>query len=183
MLDSDSEGSDNDAGDIGHLAGASGVQGRGAGSHAASAKVQQGSSANHWADNTPPHAHEEIPPLLWHQYYVGEAHCMAVEGPNSEVPAKGFGPTTDASCSFGPPTSLSHLLQLPEILVPPARRSSTEPVVDYSKSIIMTGDDYIKAMEEKAAQKESIEKDKELRKREAKVNKGRRVEVKMQKEA
>jgi hypothetical protein len=68
-------------------------------------------------------------------------------------------------------------------VVTPARRSRTEPLVDYTKSIIMIEDDYIKAMEEKSARKESIEKDKELRKREAEVSKGRRAEEKIQKEA
>jgi hypothetical protein len=41
--------------------------------------------------------------------------------------------------------------------------NQSEPLVDYTKSIIMTGDDYIKAMEEKAACKEAIEKEKYLR--------------------
>ena len=104
---------------------------------------------------------------------------MVVGGPNSEVLAKGFSPSADACCNIGPSTSLSHLLQLPEILVPLVRRSSIEPLVDYSKSIIMIGDDYFKAMDEKAARKESIEKDKELRKREVEVRKGRRAEDKI----
>jgi hypothetical protein len=47
----------------------------------------------------------------------------------------------------------------------------------------MTRDDYIKAMEEKSTRKESIEKDKELRKRKAEVSKSRRAEEKTQKEA
>ena len=67
------------------------------------------------------------------------------------------------------PNSLSHLLQLPEILINPARNTRTEPLVDYTKSIIMTGDDYIKAMEEKATRKESMEK--EQRKIEAELSK------------
>jgi hypothetical protein len=104
-------------------------------------------------------------------------------GGNSNDEAEGYGRSAEAGRNVSPPTSLSHLLQLPEIVVTPARRSRTEPLVDYTKSIIMTGDDYIKAMEEKSARKESIEKDKELRKREAEVSKGRRAEEKIQKEA
>jgi hypothetical protein len=56
-------------------------------------------------------------------------------------------------------------------------------LVDYSKSIILTGDEYIKAMEEKAARKELHEKEKELKKREAELTKGKRAEDKIQKEA
>jgi hypothetical protein len=37
--------------------------------------------------------------------------------------------------------------------------------VEYTKSIILVGDDYIKAMEEKVAQKDLVEKKKELKKR------------------
>ena len=58
-----------------------------------------------------------------------------------------------------------------------------EPLVGYTKSIIMTGDDYIKAIEEKFARKELIEKEKELRKREVEVSKGRKAKEKIQKEA
>jgi hypothetical protein len=80
------------------------------------------------------------------------------------------------------PNSLSHLLQLREVLVNPARNTRIEPLVDYTKSIIITRDDYIKAMEEKATCKESMEKEKEQRKIEAELSKGRRAQDKLQKE-
>jgi hypothetical protein len=54
--------------------------------------------------------------------------------------------------------------------------------VDYTKSIIMTRDDYIKAMEEKATRKEQVEKDKELKKKEAELTKEMRAEEKILKE-
>jgi hypothetical protein len=55
--------------------------------------------------------------------------------------------------------------------------------LDYTKSIIITGDDYIKALEEKEACKELVEKEKELKKREVELTIGRRVEDKILKEA
>jgi hypothetical protein len=82
-----------------------------------------------------------------------------------------------------PQSSISRFLQLPEVQVNPGRHSNSEPLVDYTKSIIMTGDDYIKAMEEKAARKDLLEKEKELKKREAELTKGKRAEERVLKEA
>jgi hypothetical protein len=82
-----------------------------------------------------------------------------------------------------PQSSISHFLQLPEVQVGPGRHSNSEPLVDYTKSIIMTGDDYIKAMEEKAARKDLLEKEKELKKREAELTNGKRAEERVLKEA
>ena len=47
-----------------------------------------------------------------------------------------------------------------------ARRASqaSEPLVDYSRSILMTSDEYIAAMIAKAARKEAIAKEREERK-------------------
>ena len=46
--------------------------------------------------------------------------------------------------------------------IPIQRNKRSEPLIDYTKSIIMTTDDYIRAMEEKAACKDIVEKEKEL---------------------
>jgi hypothetical protein len=113
---------------------------------------------------------------------VDEVDLWPLGNPNS-MPEEDTGFGGDACSSSDSTTSLSHFLQLPEVRVHTARRSSTEPLVDYSKSIILTGDEYIKAMEEKAARKELHEKEKELKKREAELTKGKRVEDKIQKEA
>ena len=47
----------------------------------------------------------------------------------------------------------------------------------------MTSNDYIKAMEEKSARKEAVEKDKDLKRKEAELTKERQAEEKVQKEA
>jgi hypothetical protein len=183
MLDSKSDCSDDVVEDLGQLDRASGALGSGAGRHAAVAEVQAGSGGSHWVQYALPQAQSEIPVASPQQYYMEEAHCMPVGGGNFSDEAEGCGWNAQADRNVGLPSSLSHLLQLPKIVVTPTRRSKTKPLVDYTKSIIMTGDDYIKAMEEKSAQKESFVKEKELRKREAEFSKGKRAEEKIQKEA
>jgi hypothetical protein len=81
-----------------------------------------------------------------------------------------------------PPSSISHFLQLPEVQAGPSRRTTSEPLVDYTKSIIMTSDAYIKAIEDKAARKEVVEKEKQVKKREAELTKGRRAKEQLMKE-
>lgn len=48
-------------------------------------------------------------------------------------------------------------MMLPEVTVARMPRK-TEPLVDYSKSIILTSDNYIALMEEKYARKEALDK-------------------------
>jgi hypothetical protein len=54
--------------------------------------------------------------------------------------------------------------------------------VDYTKSVIMIGNAYIKAMEEKEACKELLEKEKELKKLDVVLTKRKRTEDKIKRE-
>jgi hypothetical protein len=104
--------------------------------------------------------------------------CRSHREPPPVVNA-GFGSEGGQS---SPPSSISRFLQLPEVQAGPSRRTTLEPLVDYTKSIIMTSDAYIKAMEDKAARKEVLEKEKQVKKREAELTQGRRAEEKLMKE-
>jgi hypothetical protein len=115
---------------------------------------------------------------LGEQYFVGDAHlnivgstslnslgstCLnSVGGGGSRLLVVGaaFGEPT-GNCSTAC-TSISRFLQLPEVPIISTGQLTTKPLVNYTKSIIMTGDDYIKAMEEKAARKVLVEKEKEF---------------------
>jgi hypothetical protein len=105
--------------------------------------------------------------------------CPAMPRPDKGLHAPGSGLCSEGGSCSTLPSFISRFLQLPEVQVPPSRRTTLEPLVDYTKSIIMTGDDYIKAMEEKAARNEQVEKDKELKKKEAKLTKEKRAEEKI----
>jgi hypothetical protein len=107
-------------------------------------------------------------------------HALPQLQRGSPADSVGLGPEVGNSSSH---SSITHFLQLPEVQVCPRRSTTCEPLVDYSKSIIMTGDDYIKAMEEKAVRKELVEKDKELKKREAEISKEKKAQEKVLKEA
>jgi hypothetical protein len=58
-------------------------------------------------------------------------------------------------------------LELPRIGQPPRCQRAIEVLVDYSKSIIRTRDEYINMMQEKEHRKEAALKEKEARKVEA----------------
>ena len=77
-----------------------------------------------------------------------------------------------------------NLFPLPQV-ERPARRVSREgePLIDYSKSIIMTSDDYIAAVMAKAARKEVVVREWEERKIQAEQKKAQREEEKAHKEA
>ena len=66
-----------------------------------------------------------------------------------------------------------------------ARRASqtSEPLIDYSKSILMTSDEYIAAITAKAARKEVVAKEREERKIQAEQRKAQRLEEKAKREA
>jgi hypothetical protein len=72
--------------------------------------------------------------------------CPAMPGPDRGLHAPGSGLCSEGGPCSTLPSSISRLLQLLEVQVPPSRRTTLEPVVDYTKSIIMTGDDYVKAI-------------------------------------
>jgi hypothetical protein len=79
-----------------------------------------------------------------------------------------------------PEITVPNFFQLPHVLVAPRKQNRAEPLVDYTKSIIMTGDDNIRAMEEKASQKEAAEKEKQSCRHEAELTKVKRTEEKAQ---
>lgn len=72
--------------------------------------------------------------------------------------------------------SITRFLTLPEVTV------ATKPLVDYSKSIILTSDNYIALMEEKCARKEALGKVNVEKKQERELDKKRREEVKLRKQ-
>ena len=74
--------------------------------------------------------------------------------------------------------SLSSFLQLFELPLVSMKQMAAESIVDYTKSIIMMGDDYIKSMEEKSACKKVVEKEKNLKRKEVGLTKGREAEEK-----
>ena len=80
-------------------------------------------------------------------------------------------------------TSQQHFFQLLEVPSPAQRRRKQDPIIDYTKSIIMTSEDYLRAMEEKARLKEEAERARQMKKKEAEVTKLRRVEEKRSREA
>ena len=80
----------------------------------------------------------------------------------------------------GPSTMVQrNLFPLPRVQCR-ARRTSqaSEPLIDYSKSILMTSEEYISAMTAKAAQKEVVAKEREERKIQAEQRKAQRLEKK-----
>jgi hypothetical protein len=80
--------------------------------------------------------------------------------------------------SRGPGASgpIPNFFQLPSLPFGPHKRRRHEPVVDYSKSIIMTNKEYVKAMEVKAHQKEEAAKEKERKRQEVEQSKEKRAE-------
>ena len=107
---------------------------------------------------------EDLQPTPYvQQYFVG--HCSQPsstsegsesKGPDSPPSAQRCASTSDAS--YNRPvlsSNLDVLLKLPELLLGQPRRSQKmQPLVDYSKSILLTSSHYIETMELKAQQKE-----------------------------
>ena len=80
--------------------------------------------------------------------------------------------------------SCRNLFPLPQVQRPPQRRAQEgEPLIDYSKSILMTSEDYIVAMAAKATRKQTVAKEREERKKQAELQKAQREEEKARKEA
>jgi hypothetical protein len=63
------------------------------------------------------------------------------------------------------------------------RKSREEPLVDYSKSIMLTSNEYLQCMEVKAERKKKARKEAELRKVEAEKRKDAKAFEKIQKQA
>jgi len=75
---------------------------------------------------------------------------------------------------------LISILALPQTVVIPRRNRGT-PLIDYSKSIIMTSDNYITALEHKQERCEEVAREKEKRKADFEINKSRKAQEKRQK--
>ena len=76
----------------------------------------------------------------------------------------------------GPPTStVRNLFPLPQVQRPTRRQAQAgEPLVDYSKSILMTSEEYIAAMTGKATRKAEVVREREERKKHAEQKKAQR---------
>jgi hypothetical protein len=80
--------------------------------------------------------------------------------------------------------SIHSFLQLPEVVVQGRpRRTREEPLVDYSKSIMLTSEQYLQNMELKAERMEKAKREAEARKLEAEKKKETKAAEKLQKEA
>jgi hypothetical protein len=77
----------------------------------------------------------------------------------------------------------SRLLEFPRVGPPHKLKRHGEPLIDYSKSIILTCEGYMNMMQEKAAQKKEIATKKEERRLEAQRKRSERELQKIQKEA
>jgi hypothetical protein len=80
--------------------------------------------------------------------------------------------------------SIYKFLQLPEVtVVRHKKKTHEEPLVDYSKSIFLTSDEYLQSMEAKADRKKKAKKEARVRKLEAEKRKDARATERIQKEA
>jgi hypothetical protein len=75
-----------------------------------------------------------------------------------------------------------NFFQLPQVPAPTRRSNRSDPLVDYRKFIIMTGDEYVRAMEQKAARKEAAEREKQSRRQELEVMRAKRAEERTERE-
>jgi hypothetical protein len=102
----------------------------------------------------------------------------------SESAPPSCGPERNFDPSSGVQHSIHRFLQLPEVVVERRRRKTREePLIDYSKSIILTSNDYLQSIEMKAERKEKARKEAELKKLEADKRKDARAAERRQKEA
>ena len=91
---------------------------------------------------------------------------------------------TDSEEEVTETTARRNLFPLPQVQRPPQKQAQEgEPLIDYSKSILMTSEDYIAAMATKAARKEVVAKEQEERKNQAELRKAQCEEEKARKEA
>ena len=94
-----------------------------------------------------------------------------------------FGEDTESEGEAPPSIEPRNLFPLPHLQRSRRTRAQGEPLIDYSKSILMTSEEYIAAMEEKVAKREAVAKEREARKNQAEQKKIQREESKARKEA
>jgi len=111
-------------------------------------------------------------------FFIGEV-VAGDAGSSSDSEGGDDAVTVAAGKEAAPPPNL---FQLPEVAGPAERRRRSDPLIDYSKSIIMTSEDYLRAMEDKARLKEDTQKAREQKRLEADCMKQQRAEEKKLKE-
>jgi hypothetical protein len=117
------------------------------------------------------------------QYFIGRFE------PNLQSGSGGFEPSSsdgnhNKNNENTPQPSIHRFLQLLQVAVQGRqRRTREEPLVDYSKSIILTSEQYLQSMELKVERKKKAKREAEVWKLEAKKKKETRAAKKLQKEA
>ena len=102
------------------------------------------------------------------QDHDGDVVLRPVAGSGDE---QGGDPHPDHEVNVAP-TPIENFLQLPEVPVNPRRRRTREePLIDYSKSIMMTSEEYLRIMELKAQRKEDARLESERKKAEVEEKK------------
>lgn len=96
------------------------------------------------------HSKQGVQSLL--ETKVPEPHYFVESGNESTLR---FADNSDTNSNYGAPTSGCCLFPFPHLQQPQhPQRQSGEPLIDYTKSILMTSDEYIAAMTKKSAKKE-----------------------------
>lgn len=116
------------------------------------------------------------------QYFVAK---ISDEKGNFALPDNGSEPTAQQEApptSSGPPSIMSFLL-FPEHVHPAPQDRGDQPYVDYSRSIILTTEEYLNMMADKSAKKTAVAKVREKRHVEAESSKRRHKAEKSQAEA
>ena len=119
---------------------------------------------------------QEEPSLLRRHYYVlGKADGEEDDGWGEEI---GFNEGSESTYSF------DQCLVLPQqdLHIHAILLVGGEPQIDYNQSYILTSDEYVASLEAKAAQKQAILEDSQLRKIAVEENKERRRIEKLEKE-
>ena len=95
------------------------------------------------------------------------------DGSSDEAAGLGFPPVEacgqGASAALGGGGSSSRLqglLALPRIPTKRPRKKYQDPIIDYSKSLLLTSEDYLNAMQEKAEKREAVRREAEQRRTE-----------------
>jgi len=83
--------------------------------------------------------------------------------------------STDSEVEEASASTQRNLFPLPQVPLPTRRNSTTqEPLIDYRNSILMTSEEYISAVQAKAAKKAAVAQEREQRKKDAADRKAQR---------
>ena len=126
-------------------------------------------------------------PMPVHHFVVGTAGAKSAPDTDSDHSTASL---TQQTAALGEdpvapplPPPIASLLALPGVAVAPSCkvRNSQEPLVDYSRSLLLTSDDYIAAMEEKSRRREEARVQAEIHREQAQQRRQEKEEEKMQK--